>query len=186
MKTANIEIINEYCDYLLGDQARGLEAKDQSDVVVVARPLWSQVLHYEFQITKEMSKRILKGDDFGEALRRAWADPVLRERHFVTPLAVSAISSVSRGRSRSPKGRGQQSSGSGGTPSKGRGKSSRPNGKGKGKGNSKGQGRTSNKGWFSKTPDGRASATHTTTRPRSATAHAGGSTCAGSAAASTR
>lgn len=159
LKSANQEVICEYCDFLLGDQVYGLVAKDQSDNVV-ARPKWSQVLHYDFQIRKEMAKHVLKGHDFADALRKAMADPALREHNFVTPLACSAIASATRPRSRSPRGRGQAASGSGGASAKQR------NGKGqgkrgsKGKGGSKGEGKGSGKGkgkqWYSKTVDGRA------------------------------
>ena len=72
MKTASQEVISEYCDYIIGEQVRGLEAKDQAGVVV-ARPQWSQILHYDFQIRKEMAKLIHGGADFAAALRQELA-----------------------------------------------------------------------------------------------------------------
>ncbi len=158
LKTVTVEIISEYSDYLLGEQVRGLEAKDQYDSVV-ARPIWALVLSYEFQIRKEMAKLILGGADFAAALRQAWKDPELRERHFITPLAVSAVSSAPRARSRSPRGpRTPAQSGK----SAGKGKSRRNRGQGKGankggqKGSQKNTGKGAAKDWHSATPDGRA------------------------------
>ena len=156
LKTVSVEIISEYCDYLLGEQVRGLEAKDQHDAVV-ARPIWALILSYEFQIRKEMAKLILEDEDFAAALRRAWRDPELRERHFITPLAVSAISSAPRARSRSPRGlRTQAPSGKGAGKGKGRNRGARKeSGKGGQKGGQKGGRKGGSKDWHSMTPDGR-------------------------------
>ncbi len=125
--------------------------------MIVARSVWSLILHYDFQIRKEQANMILKGGDFAGALREAWSDQVLRERHFATPLAVPAISSAPRARSRSPRGRGSSSAGNFGKDQggKGRGKS-RKAGTGQGKNGMKGAGKGSNKDWHSRTPDGRA------------------------------
>ena len=52
---------------------------------------------------------INKGQDFRSALKDAAKDPEIRERHFVTPMAVSALgqareaSGAARARSRSPR-----------------------------------------------------------------------------------
>ena len=156
LKTVSVEIISEYCDYLLGEQVRGLEAKDQHDAVV-ARPIWALILSYEFQIRKEMAKLILEDVDFAAALRRAWRDPELRERHFITPLAVSAISSAPRARSRSPRGlRTQAPSGKGAGKGKGRNRGARKeSGKGGQKGGQKGGRKGGSKDLHSVTPDGR-------------------------------
>ena len=112
MKSVSVEIISEYCDYLLGEHVRGLEAKDQYDTTV-AKPIWTLVLSYEFQIRKEMARLIGNGADLDAALRQAWKDPVLKERYFITPLAVSAVSSAPRARSRSPRGKGAKGAGRG-------------------------------------------------------------------------
>ena len=157
LKSVSVEIISEYCDYLLGEHVRGLEARDQHDTIV-ARPVWTLVLSYEFQIRTEMAKHIGNGADFDSALRQAWKDPVLKERYFITPLAVSAVSSAPRARSRSPRGRGAQVP-SGKGAGRGQSRKNRGPGKGAGKGGSKGGSKGSGKGskdWHSRTLDGRA------------------------------
>ena len=160
LKSVSVEVISEYCDYLLGEHVRGLEAKDQHDSVV-ARPIWALVLSYEFQIRKEMAKLILEGADFARALREAWTDPVLKERYFITPLAVSAVSSAPRARSRSPRGKwapapNEKGAGKGGQ----KGRKNRGAGKGANKGGQKGHNKGAGKGgakdWHSSTPDGRS------------------------------
>ena len=154
LKTATLEVVNEYLDHLLGERVRGLEAKDQADTVV-ARPSWPLMLAYEYQIRKEAARNILKGHDFAEALRRAWTDLELRERHFVTPLALSAVAGAAGGEPALKRGRfrGERATGSeqqGGGKSKGKQKGG---GKGKQKG---GKARGKGKGGLRhSTPDGR-------------------------------
>jgi hypothetical protein len=84
----------------MGDSARGLEVEDQRNEVV-ACPTWGQILRYEFQIRKEQAKLIIKGKDFKAALTDACADDTVRERHFITKEAVSAV--PTRTPSRSPR-----------------------------------------------------------------------------------
>ena len=91
-------------------------------------------------------------------MRQAWKDPELRERYFITPLAVSAVSSAPRARSRSPRGqRAQAPNGKGAGKGKNR---HRGTGKGAGTGgqkdNNKNSGKGGSKDWHSSTPDGRA------------------------------
>ncbi len=58
LSSASPEIIAEYCDYLMGDTVRGLQAKSQNDEVV-ARLGWQQILHYDFHIQKEHARLIV-------------------------------------------------------------------------------------------------------------------------------
>ena len=158
---ATPDVIAEYCDYLLGDTVRGLKARNDKGEVVAA-PSFQQILHYEYQVRKEQAKLIAKGSSFKDALVAACADYALRERHFVTPMAVSAISSRPAAdsrqgpRSRSPhrgsssgqaQGKGSKGGNKGGkSVSKGGGKKQHKRGTA-GKGSSKGKGATN-------TPDG--------------------------------
>jgi hypothetical protein len=134
----------------------------------VATPSFAQILHYEYQIRKEQAKLNTKGHSFKDALEAACKDYSIRERHFVTPMAVSAISArppadpPRRPRSRSPR-RGNRGSGSSGGRSGGYdggrngGKGSNKGvGKGSGKGCSKGKGKRGTKGGGAiRTPDGK-------------------------------
>jgi len=157
LKTANLEVVNEYLDHLLGERVRGLEAKDQADTVV-ARPSWPLLLAYEYQVRKEAARNIVKGLDFADALRTAWKDLELRERHFVTPLALSAVAGATRGPG--PSGgepalkrprRGEQGQ-QGGGKAKGKQKGA---GDGKQKGAGKGKQKGGKGGLKHSTPDGR-------------------------------
>ena len=137
LSSATPDAIADYSDYILGDTVRGLEAKSQNNEVV-ARPAWQQILHYDFQVRKEQAKNISKGMGFKEALTAACADYTLRERHFITPMALSAIpSGTRRQRSRTPRRQSSPGSSSGlnSKGSKGgKGKKGPKSGKGKGKG----------------------------------------------------
>ena len=171
LKDAVPETISEYADYILGDTVRGLVARNDRGESV-ASPSFAQVLHYEYQVRKEQAKLIGKGSSFKDALEAASKDYAIRERHFVTPMAVSAISSGSggggiRGRDRSRSGtarggrrrnhlnddRNSTSAGSGHWGGKGAGKG-RGKGahKGKGKGKDRGKGKADGKARM--TPDG--------------------------------
>ena len=139
LQSASPELFADYVDYLLGEHVRGLEAQDQSGNTV-SRPAWKQILHYEFQIRKEHAKLVNNGSTFRDALRQAWLDTSIRDRHFITPIAVSGASGAGV-RDRSP--RRQPFYHQSGRPEKGKGK-----GKQKGKGKGKGK-------WHARAPDGR-------------------------------
>ena len=48
-------------------------------------------MHYEFEVRKKQAYLINKGQDFRGALKAAAKDLEIRGRHFVTPMAVSAV-----------------------------------------------------------------------------------------------
>ena len=50
-----------------------------------------QVLAYELQMRKEMVRNLPLGKSFKEALTEAMDNSVIKGRHFVTPLSVSAV-----------------------------------------------------------------------------------------------
>ncbi|CAE8725125.1 unnamed protein product [Polarella glacialis] len=85
------------------------KAKDELGNTV-ATPSLELVLAYDFQIRKEMIRRINSGTEAGEALRLAKTDITIKERFFTTPCGLQALasgSSGSRGRSRE-RSRGRQ------------------------------------------------------------------------------
>jgi hypothetical protein len=102
LSSATPEVIADYCDYLMGDTVKGLKAKNDRDEVV-ATPSFHQVLHYDFHVRKEQARLIAKGHSFKDALLAACSDYTIRERHFVTPLALSSLAPRQRQRSRSPR-----------------------------------------------------------------------------------
>jgi hypothetical protein len=136
------EAIADYFDWLLGDQVRGLESKDEHGTTI-GRPPWALVLRYEFEVRKLHAKKVNEGASFRTALREAMADTALRDRRFITPLVIGSGSSATRPRrperSRSPGGKGS--------------KGKRAFGKGRGR-SAKARGRGSEE-WRASTPDGR-------------------------------
>ena len=134
----------------------GLQAKNE-DGVVVATPSFQLCISYDYQLRKEMGKRINQGASLKTALEATLKDTTPRERYFTTPCALQVRTSFSnpgKGNHWDPGsaqggGRGRNRNDSGGD--SGRGQSSKrqkkgPKGKGKAKGFIKGA---------SHTPDGR-------------------------------
>ena len=78
-----------YLDYLLGPHVYKLNARDEYGSVVAAPP-WSLILSYEHEIRRKMVKLMGEGVPLATALKRAWTDPVVKERYFTTPLALGA------------------------------------------------------------------------------------------------
>jgi hypothetical protein len=176
LKDAVPETIAEYADYLLGDTVRGLVARNDRGEAV-ATPSFAQILHYDYQVRKEQAKLISKGLSFKDALDNATKDHSIRERHFVTPMAVSVMAAGSggsgnRGRDRSrsaPRHHGHRGGkprndkrDTGASGSWGSGASSSNKGFGKGKGSNKnvnkGRGKNRDKGkgkGHRATPDGK-------------------------------
>ena len=75
-------------DYLLGDFCWGLSSTDLHGNMVQTPP-WSLVLSYEQAIRKRACALMLSESyPFGKALQTAWKDPVVKERRFITPLAL--------------------------------------------------------------------------------------------------
>ena len=85
----------KYLDYMLGPCVHRLHARDGFGNMS-SSPSWSLVLSYDQEIRRKMAK--LMSDDsvaIAEALAKAFADPVVKERYFTTPLALSSASSSS-------------------------------------------------------------------------------------------
>ncbi len=85
------QIFEEYLSYLLGEHVYGMNSKDSSGRVLSA-PAWTHILGYEHSIRKKMVRLVIQ-DKFKlcDALRKAWEDPVVKERFFNTPVAHSAV-----------------------------------------------------------------------------------------------
>ena len=106
------EAVADYADWLLGDQVRGLEAKDESGATI-SRPPWALVMKYESEVRKMQAKKINEGASYRTALKEAMADIALRDRQFITPLAIGSSSNTGGrprcyDRSRSPGGKGSK------------------------------------------------------------------------------
>ena len=99
LKDATPEAIAQYSDYIMGETVLGLKAQNDRGEVMTT-PSFAQLLHYEYQIRKEQAKLVGNGYSFKDALEAACKDYQIRERHFITPMAVSASFSGRR-RSRS-------------------------------------------------------------------------------------
>lgn len=82
-----VKAFADYKDFILGEYVWGLNAKDEEGKTVSSPP-WSLVLSYERAIRKEAAKKVREGTPYPAALREAWRDPTIKERHFVTPLAL--------------------------------------------------------------------------------------------------
>ena len=78
----------EYKDYLLGEYVYMLAAKD-SDGNTISTPPWSLVIAYELAVRRKAVKLVnSEGHSMPVALKMAWRDPTVKERHFTTPLAL--------------------------------------------------------------------------------------------------
>lgn len=146
-----------FVDFILGEHVMGLQAKDEEGLVV-SRPTFKSVLHYEHQVRKEMVRLANDGMRLDEALETARRDTVVKERHFITPTSLAALvvaqgSSRRAERSRSP---WRNREGKGGWHHGGDREWNRKGGYGKGKGHGKkGGGKKGHANLHNKTPDGR-------------------------------
>ena len=143
-----------FVDFVLGEHVLGLEAKDDAGLVV-SKPTFKSVLHYEHQVRKEMIRLTNEGHKMGDALEAARKDTVIKERHFITPTSLAALVVAQKrdDRSRSPRG-GQQGGGWHGRDWHGDWHRGKHGGYGKGKG-SKGKQSGKKGNLHNKTPDGR-------------------------------
>jgi hypothetical protein len=96
--------IHKYLDYLLGDFVFNLVGKSAEGHTISA-PSWEQILLYEMQIRREAWKAVAKSQatepiTFGEALKAACDNSVVKERYFTTPTAL--MSSASHGPIKQP------------------------------------------------------------------------------------
>eukprot|EP00438_Fugacium_kawagutii_P021416 Skav230574 [mRNA] locus=scaffold971:156334:157617:- [translate_table: standard] len=135
---------NLYAGYLLGEHVMGLKSTSPSGEVV-SSPGLALVLTYEYQVRKYMMKKVNDGMTMVDAMEEAMKDTTTKERYFLTPAALGAVSRAERPKSRSPR-RDEDDY----RRDRGRDKGRKGSGKSKGKG----------KGfpWIlhSKTPDNRA------------------------------
>jgi hypothetical protein len=96
LRTVSMEIFAEYVEYLLSEHVAGYQL-DQDELQ--AKATWSTVLGYDLAMRKHMVRSITYPplSDFATAMRAAMADPVVRERHFITPTALlTAAGAASR------------------------------------------------------------------------------------------
>lgn len=83
--------IHRYLDYLLGEHCYGMVAKSSEGFTIATVP-WALVISYEHAIRKKACQFLNQGTHttFVEALKAAALDPVVKERNFTTPLALSS------------------------------------------------------------------------------------------------
>ena len=147
LRDNNPNLWHKYSDYLLGEHVLALKAKNARGEIV-ATPSLELVLNYEYQVRKLMVRAMNEGKAINEALEDAMKDTTTKERYFLTPAALEAVSERDdKHKSRSPR---RESWGGGGS-SWGGGSTKANKGKG-GKGKSKGK---KGKGLKSHTPDGK-------------------------------
>ena len=80
------DLFEKYKDYFLGDYVYGLRSADTAGSMI---PPWTLVLGYEHAIRKFANKLVSQeGYKFGEALKKAWKDATIKERHFISPLSL--------------------------------------------------------------------------------------------------
>ena len=126
-----------YTDYMLSKRVARLQAEDEKGQVYHT-PTLRQVLTYDYYVRKKAMELLEASKPLGEALKEAYEDATIKERHFTTPLSVSAVAQGATARSRSPPP-------SGGASSSAKGAKGKKGKKSKGKG----------KGFHSVTPEGR-------------------------------
>ena len=76
-------------DYLLGPHCYKLYARDAYGSIS-STPPWNLVLSYELEVRRKMVEIMARGVTIDQALDQARKDPIVKERHFVTPLAIGA------------------------------------------------------------------------------------------------
>ena len=139
----DVHVWAAYADYLMGEFVLGF-VQDEEGAEVTYQD-WEIVLVFEYQVRREMAKRMLKGTEMHKALREAMEDSKVRGRYLVTPLQKRNLQSkrsnsgAAEGHAhKKPKSKGQE--------------------KGKNKGTDKGKGKgkslSLSAGCADKTPDG--------------------------------
>ena len=141
------QIWNEYLDYLLGPHCYKLYARDAYGSIS-STPPWNLVLSYELEVRRKMVEIMARGVTIDQALDQARKDPIVKERHFVTPLAIGATTGKRSAPSYDPvlAGAPMAKKPKGPKVSKG---------KGKGKGKGKEKGKSARQECASTTPDGK-------------------------------
>ncbi|CAE7216749.1 unnamed protein product [Symbiodinium natans] len=98
---------HNYADYLLGDFVLGLHARDSTGGIV-SSPSFDLVVAYEYQLRKHVTKLLNAGQTLVAALETSMADPVLKERYFVTPSAFRLAELATVGNSRRERSRSRR------------------------------------------------------------------------------
>ena len=95
-----------------------------------AIPPWTLVLGYDHAIRKLAYKLVSQeGYKLGEALKKAWKDPTVKERHFITPLALYSKRPLEPWNPKGGKGKDSKGKGKGKNAIKGKGSSRTPENK---------------------------------------------------------
>jgi hypothetical protein len=90
LKDLKPSVYQEFLQYLLGPYVSQLAAHDDKGAVL-SKPPWTLVLTYEQECRRGCMKRMKANQEKMQvALKAAWNDPVIKERHFTTPLAFQA------------------------------------------------------------------------------------------------
>ena len=89
-------VYDRHVDYMLGEDVALLVATN-AEGKEIARPTWSLVLSYEFQVRKKAYKFIstMEMPSLGAAFEAARKDHTIRERHFLTPMQLGDKTSPS-------------------------------------------------------------------------------------------
>ena len=159
--------LNQYTGYLLGEHVWLMVARDNEGNTIIT-PHWGLVVAYELAIRKKAYITMQEtGTRLHICIRNAWLDPLVKERAFTTPLAISSASGRAINATAQPSTMGQAVAKTifkdkGPLPNRGNGRgrgASRGRGKGRGKGSTGGKGKGSGlsvpPGCAAKTPDGR-------------------------------
>ena len=85
-----MQVWTEFGDYLLGRYVLGVLGG--VDGAALGDADWHIVLDYEHEVRRDMVRRMLTGTPLDQALRAAWADPVVKDRFLVTPLQRRTLS----------------------------------------------------------------------------------------------
>ena len=104
-----------HLEFVLGGDIAGQESKTAEGDLVMKAP-WLQVLEVEYQIRKQAYYLVNKADDaqpvtIAEALQLARKDRDLIQKHFLTPLALTAGVEAARNAAASAHPRGPQPGG---------------------------------------------------------------------------
>ena len=84
------KVFEDYKNYILGEFVYGLVAKDEEGRTI-ASPPWALVLSYEHAVRKHATRLVNQdGRNWVVALKEAWKDGTVKERHFTTQLALYA------------------------------------------------------------------------------------------------
>lgn len=81
-------VFSQFKEYILGEFVYGLRAQD-SEGNVIASPPWKLILAYEHAVRKRAVRLVnQEGKVYTVALKEAWRDTTVKERYFITPLAL--------------------------------------------------------------------------------------------------